>query len=107
MAEDGCTLNEMQTQSGHKSIPVLLGYIQHTPQRIRKAYERVFEGNDELLPEIKKPKSPDIEDVDYYKKLAFQRYLNGEIDTETLNTMLQAFDNGENTKNHKKDLAYL
>ena len=110
MAENGCTLNEIQAQSGHKDVSVLLGYIQHTPQRIRKAYDRVFDDNHDYSPEPK-VNVPGIDDSEYYKKMAFQRYLKEEISTETLNTMLHAFEDKEKThsKPHpqNKDLAYM
>lgn len=112
MAEDGCTLNEIKAQSGHKCVPILLGYIQHTHQRIRKAYDNVFENINEPLPESKKIDVPQGEDTNYFKKLAFQRYLLGEIDRRTLDTMLSTFEKDENLerddapKRGKKDMAY-
>jgi len=106
MAENGCTLNEIQAQSGHRSIPTLLGYVQHTPQRIRKAYDRVFDDSDDYAPEPKL-KAFNMEYSEYYKKMAFQRYLSGEIDIETLNTILHAFDDKEKPRPQNKDLAYM
>ena len=108
MAENGCTLNEIQIQSGHKDISVLLGYIQHTPQRIRKAYDKVFDDNKlEPLSNTKKVDAPKVEDADYYKKAAFQRYLAKEIDRNMLDTMLQSFEDKGKPPTCNKDYAYL
>ena len=106
MAEMGCTPNEIQAQSGHKSVPTLLGYIQHTPQRIRRVYDEVFENNDETLPDTRKIDVPQVEDADYYKKLV-QLYSEGEIDTKTFTTMLQTSNGEDNHNKQKRDFAYL
>jgi len=104
MAENGCTINEIQNQSGHRDIAVLLGYVQHTSKRLRKAYDDVFEKNDEAVPPIKTGVSG-REDKEHYKKLAFQRYLAGEIDRDTLNSMLQVFEDDKPRK-ISRDVAY-
>ncbi|RLF42817.1 MAG: hypothetical protein DRN29_10915 [Thermoplasmata archaeon] len=85
-----------------------MGYIQYASERIRKSYEKVFERNDDFIPD--KPKLPETElDIEYYKKLAFKRYLDGEIDRDTLNALLKSFEKSINkSKIHDKikDVAY-
>jgi len=107
MAEHGLDLREIQAQSGHKDIKTLIGYIQYASERIRKSYEKVFEKEDFATDE---PKPPEIElDGEYYKKIAFKRYLEGEIDRKTLNAMLESFEeSGDKPKIHDKvtDVAY-
>ena len=108
MAEHGLDIKEIQAQSGHKDIKTLMGYIQYASDRIRKSYEKVFERNDDFIPN--KPKLHETElDINYYKKLAFKRYLDGEIDRETLNTILRTFerpDERARTCDKMRDIAY-
>ena len=43
MAEANLDIKEIQAQSGHRDIGTLMGYIHHTTERIRRAYEKAFE----------------------------------------------------------------
>jgi len=107
MAEEGLSPKEIQVQSGHRDIKTLIEYVQHVPSRIRKAYERVFDDADEIyLPEKRKP----IMDTDpeYFKKLAIEKYLMGEMDADELSKFLKTIDNNKKESGIKPtDIAYL
>jgi hypothetical protein len=100
MAEAGLSFQEMQIQTGHKDIATLIGYIQHNPERIRKSYERVFE-NDKIKDNISDEKNkvePNLSN-EHYKKIAMQKYLDCEIDADTLHSILTTLeDKKQNTK---------
>jgi hypothetical protein len=106
VVEEGLSPREIQIQSGHRDISTLLGYIQHTPSRIRKSYESVF--NDiEAEPITSDRKKLSVEkNPDYYKKLAFEKYLHGEIDTEELNSLLNTLESKKDDKDKPSDVAY-
>lgn len=105
MAESGCTVNEIQAQSGHRKVSVLLEYVQHSSERIKKAYERVFEKHD-IPVENNVELQPKTENEEYYKKIAFEKYLNGELDLKTLNSMLHAFDGDKDLGKKQRDISY-
>jgi len=107
MAEEGLSPKEIQVQSGHRDIKTLIEYVQHVPSRIRKAYDRVFDDADEIdLPEKRKPI---IEtDPEYFKKLAFEKYLMGEMDVNELSKFLKTIENNKKEGSIKTtDIAYL
>ncbi|HEC77081.1 MAG TPA: hypothetical protein ENI33_07490 [Thermoplasmatales archaeon] len=106
MAEHGCTPNEIQAQSGHRDLSTLLGYIQHTNQRIRRMYDRVFGDIETLSKQETKTLSID-RDPDYYKKLAFEKYLQGEINSQELSSLLNLIDKQEQEKKELSDIAYI
>ena len=104
MAEAGSSPREIQAQSGHKDLETLIGYIQHTPDRIRESYERVFEKKEifSSQPEIQKRNIIPQMSNEYYKKMAIKKYLDGEIDIDTFHSILANIENNDN--NMKKRL---
>ena len=106
MSEECLSPREIQIQSGHIDILTLLDYIQHTPSRIRKSYEKVF--NDmKTESTISEGKALSAEkNPDYYKKLAFEKYFHGEIDSEELQAMLSIIEAKKNEKDTPNDVAY-
>jgi len=78
-----------------------VGYIQHTPSRIRKSYNKTFNDIEEPYHEPHKPASTIPLDNEGYKKIAIQKYLEGEIDTTILHQIL---DTIENKKDDQKTL---
>ena len=82
-----CTINEIQAQSRHRDLSILLEYVQHTSKRIRNTYDKIFEREESIIPEIPKP---EFEDADHYKKLAFKKYLDGDLDIHSLNNILSS-----------------
>ncbi len=90
MAEAGLSPKEIQVQSGHSDLKTLMGYIQHTPHRMRKAYESVFEEN-----QTETTKAPSAIDEYDIKKNIVKRFLNKEIDKKTMDNMLEIFDDGK------------
>ena len=98
MAENGCTLNEIQAQSGHKNISVLVGYIQQASSRIRKAYDDVFANiENDIYAEKRIPEKRRFNN-EQYKKLAVKKYLEGEVDEDTLYSILTTLQEKENNK---------
>jgi hypothetical protein len=98
MAESGCTLNEIMAQSRHKNVSTVFGYVQHLSNRIKKAYEPVFanlENNQHT--EYQTPQITNITN-NQYKKVAMQKFLDGEIDAKTLHSVLTTIEIKENTK---------
>jgi len=105
MAEAGLSISEIQAQSGHSNTQTLLGYIQHTPSRIRKGYDKTFQNlasnnlsTDSVMSSLRS-------DNESYKKVAIKKYLDGEIDNKSLHTILAALDN-EKREKKPADLAY-
>ena len=90
--EAGLSPREIQAQSGHRDIGTLMGYVQHTPERIRKSYERAF-GDSESVDNItpRQQIKPEISN-EYWKKVAMQKYLSGEIDVDTLHSILSTVE---------------
>lgn len=103
MAEAGLSPKEIQAQSGHKTMKTLLGYVQHTPQRIRNAYDQVFEPDELDAPQ------PDDDIIqrheEVYKKKLLRKYLDGEIDSEVLGKMLSSIESADKPRFHV-DMAY-
>ena len=102
MAEAGLSPKEIQAQSGHKNLSVLLGYVQHTPQRIRSAYDKAFETE-----EISIPKTGDFMEKagETYKKQLLKKFLEGEINGKMLDNLMKSME--QNDDGHKnKDIAY-
>ncbi len=102
MAQTGLSPREIQAQSGHSDIGTLLGYIQNIPDRIRYAYDKVFEKDELESPELNDT-LPNTDEV--YKKKVLRRYLDGEIDRLTMNTMLEILE-GKRKPQTRHDLAY-
>ena len=90
MAEAGLSPLEIQTQSGHRNIGILLGYIQHCPERIRQSYKGVFDDTKGI--EAANGWDRIYFGAESFKKLAIEEYLTGEIGTDTLHTLLQSPD---------------
>lgn len=90
MAEAGLSAKEIQAQSGHSNIETLYGYIQHTSERLRSAYVSVFDDVSEQRQPVEETRQPEIGalDHDHMQQLAFQKYLDGEIDRAMLNKIL-------------------
>ena len=105
MAEHGCSPKEIQAQSGHKDYKTLLGYIQHTSSRIRKAYDEVFE-DEQKVPATKSIDM--LEHSEQYKKMIIQKYLHEDISLEMMNMMLKTFEGEtQEEKKENKDIAYI
>ena len=105
MIEAGLSISEIQSQTGHSDIQTLVGYIQHTPSRIRKSYNKTFNDIEEPPHEPHKLQSSIPLYNEEYKKIAVQKYLEGEIDARVLHQIL---DTIESKKDGQKtmDLAY-
>jgi len=101
MAEHGCSLKEIQPQSGHRNVGTLLGYMQHRSSRIRQTYDAVFER--EKVADTPK----DIEDVneDHLKKQIVRKYLDGELTEDMMSSLLKKL--GNNTDSGNSDIAYI
>jgi len=95
MAEAGLSISEIQAQSGHSNTQTLLGYIQHTPSRIRKGYDKTFLDMDDKMVNIE-TENMFIQKNGRYKKIAIQKYLDGEIDTTALHSILTTLDKPRN-----------
>ena len=109
MAEAGLSINEIQAQSGHSDTKTIIGYIQHTASRIRNGYDRTFQDLDDTNITPDNNTLPINPDSKRYKKIAITKYLNGEIDTKTLHSILSTLDKEtSDAKNIEKmrDLAY-
>ncbi|HHO57256.1 MAG TPA: hypothetical protein ENJ70_01735 [Thermoplasmatales archaeon] len=105
MAEANLDIKEIQAQTGHKDIKTLMRYIQYSSEKIRKSYEKVFERNDDAI--IYRHNPPETEmNAEYYKRLAFKKYLDGEIDRKILNEILETFDGKDEIDERIKDIAY-
>jgi len=105
MAEANLDIKEIQAQTGHKDIKTLMRYIQYSSEKIRKSYEKVFERNDDDIIHTHNP--PETEtNAEYYKKLAFKKYLDGEINRKMLNEILETFDGKDEIDERIKDIAY-
>lgn len=105
MAEAGLSPREIQVQSGHRDITTLVGYIQHSPSRIRQSYERVF-GDVKSL-DRKPDKGEVIVDNEQYKKMAVKKYLMGEIDSDTLHSILTTIEEKKQEKKSTIDPSYV
>ena len=107
MAEAGLSPMEIQAQSGHTDLKTLLGYIQHSPSRIRTAYDKVFGDvsniNQPLEIEDTVPKDTKNSDIPY-KQVAIKKYLDGEITVKILETILSGLDEQKQVKH--ADPAY-
>jgi hypothetical protein len=104
LAEAGLSPNEIKAQSGHKDIGTLVGYIQHSPSRIRESYDRVFGENDHQ--NITPARNTQMGDTEEYKKLAIQKYLMGEIDNGTLHSILETLDDKKIKRKISIDPSY-
>ena len=62
----------------------------------------IFEREESIIPEILKP---EFEDTEHYKKLAFKKYLDGELDIHSLNNIFISFE-GKQNERHDKNIAY-
>jgi len=105
--EAGLSPQEVMIQSGHSDYRTLMGYIQHSNKRIRKAYEHVFKGLSPLS-ESSAPSSPTSfsSQPQEYKKLAVEKYLRGEITHQELHTLLQTLEEQEKPRQKSGDVAY-
>lgn len=79
-----------------------MGYIQHSQERIRKSYERVFEKEkiSSPRPYQERTEIPQMSN-EYYKKMALKKYLNNEIDADTLHFILTNIENNKDNKNKR------
>lgn len=99
---------EIKIQSGHRDIATLIGYIQHSPKRIRRSYERVFE-NDEIKDIISDEKNKVELNLsnEHYKKVAMQKYLDCEIDADTLHSTLTTLEDKKHNTKKSSDPSYV
>ncbi|MGC9308881.1 MAG: tyrosine-type recombinase/integrase [Thermoplasmatota archaeon] len=105
MAEHGYGVKDIQPQSRHRDAKILLGYVQSVSARQRQVYDDVFE---EQEPEpVCKPTqtTPGIPDDDY-EKLIVKKYLDGDIDRKTMNSMLKMFEDTATKTNRDETIAY-
>ena len=105
MIEAGLSISEIQAQTGHSDIQTLVGYIQHAPSRIRKSYDKTFRDVDENNIEPERETNIPLPDNKQYKRIAMQKYLDGEIDSNILHQILDTIDNKKDGPKHI-DLAY-
>lgn len=104
MAEAGLSPREIQAQSGHKDLETLIGYIQHSPERIRESYDRAFGHQPQHpTPEPRTDGAPEIT-AETQRKTAIQKYLDGEIDRELLNTVLSTIEHRSSDKGHQHQI---
>ena len=83
-----------------------MGYVQHTPERVRKSYNKVFEyATSQETSNRQQPTTPDVSN-DHWKKIATQKYLSGEIDLETLKTILNTIEDDGNKGIVRSDPSY-
>ena len=109
LSEAGLSPREIQAQSGHRDIGTLMGYIQHTTERIRRAYEKAFESERIEIPSYHNERhdiTPKISN-EYYKRIAIEKYLRGEIDAETLHHILGTLEEKNTNKRRTIDPSYL
>jgi len=86
-------------QFGHHDIETLMGYIVHNAERIRDVYNKTFGDIGEIT--VK----PQIEmNTDTYRKRAVEKYLQGELDVNTLTTMLKTVDH--DNKSHRQPIGH-
>jgi len=105
--EAGLSPREIQVQSGHKDIGTLMGYVQHTPERIRKSYERAFGDNEPVDNTVPRQNvNPEISN-EYWKKIAMQKYLSGEIDVDTLHSILSTIEGKGSKRKTLTDPSYM
>jgi len=102
--EAGLSAREVQAQTGHKDISTLFGYVVHTPERIRASYNKVFEDDSDTT-DIPLKAIPQVSN-EYYKKLATQKYLSGEIDADTLHTILNTIEERSEDKKLPTNPSY-
>lgn len=104
MAESGCGIKEIQPQSGHRDEKTLMGYIQHSAGRIRDVYDRAFSNDQQDKPKSRKERpTPQVSQEDYKEQIV-KKFLDGDIGRETMNSMLEVFD--DTPHKHNKDIAY-
>ena len=82
-----------------------MDYVQHTPERIRNSYNLVFEKSIEQNVSDIQPTTPDVSN-DHYKKMATKKYLDGEIDVDTLHSILNNIEEKSDTKKQPPDPSY-
>lgn len=106
MAEAGLSIREIQAQSEHLDTQSLIGYMQHTESRIRKGYDHTFKDLQET--DMDSPGENLLVNTcnlgkEHYRKMAFKKYLDGEIDIKTLHSILLTLDKEDtHTKNRKR-----
>ena len=93
MAEAGLSISEIQAQLGHSNTQTLLGYIQHTPSRFRKSYDKAFRNLAETGIHPEETASSMGPDNESYKKMAIKKYLDDELDSDALHSILKTLDN--------------
>jgi len=105
--EAGLSPREIQAQSGHRDIGTLMGYVQHTPERIRKSYERAFGDREPVDNAISRQQiNPEISN-EYWKKIATQKYLSGEIDIDMLHSILSTIEEKGTRRKIPTDPSYI
>lgn len=106
LAEAGLSPKEMQQQSGHHCVDTLMRYIQHSSQRVKDSYERalgdVSENRDKTQED--NPEPTEKSGNEEYKKIATQKYLDGEIDVNTLSSILSTLE--DDTRDLITDPSY-
>ena len=105
--EAGLSPKEIQVQSGHHDIGTLMGYVQHTPERIRRSYERAFGDNEPVDNAVPRQNvNPEMSN-EYLKKIATQKYLLGEINVNELHSMLSTLEEKGNKGKIHADPSYI
>jgi len=105
MAEVGLSISEIQAQSGHSTTQTLIGYIKHTPSRIRKGYDRTFQNLTDAKLNTDSATHLIKLDNESYKKVAIKKYLDGQLGNDALHSILRTLDNDKPVEK-KLDLAY-
>lgn len=105
MAENGASIKDIQAQSRHKDIDTLIGYINSTDEHIRNVYLRTLPAIGEHIVKSER-KTVDVQFTDMQrKKSLFDKYITGEIDTETFKKALDLLDE-KKQKEKNLSIAY-
>jgi len=88
-------------QFGHHDIETLMGYIVHSAERIRDVYDKTFGdvGDINVKPQIEM-------NTDTYRRRVIKKYLQGELNVNTLTTMLKTVDHDNKSHRQPFDMAY-
>ena len=83
-----------------------MGYVQHTPERVRKSYNKVFESApSQETSNRQQPVPPEVSN-DHWKNIATQKYLADEIDLDTLKTILTTIEDDDKKGNVHSEMLY-
>ena len=99
MVEHDIDIKKIQAQSGHRDVKTLYKYVQYSSKAIREYYDRVFESQEQpssIHHENRESLTGDI--IKNYKERIMTKYLNNEINLETMTMMLKTFEEKSNYK---------